>query len=104
MRITKYLLLLPIFTVALLFAACAGSGTSESTGQYVDNTVITTKVKSVLFDKLGFASVGIKVKSYKNTVQLSGFVDDEATIAQAGEITRSISGVESVRNDLQLKQ
>ena len=102
MQLAKYLLL-PLLAGMLLLSACAGSGTSESTGQYVDNSVITTKVKSLLVSKMGVSGASVKVKTYRNTVQLSGFVKDEDSVTQAEEIAASVSGVESVINDIQIR-
>ncbi len=102
MQLVKYLLL-PVFAAMLLLTACAGSDTKESTGQYVDNSLITTKVKSLLVTKMGTTGASIKVKSYKRTVQLSGFVKDEVMVTQAEEIAASVKNVESVVNDIRVR-
>ena len=85
------------------FVACASTRTQESTGEYVDDSVITTKVKSLLAKDDFLKSFQISVKTYKGTVQLSGFVASQQAVDKAGEITRSVKGVTSVKNDLVVK-
>ena len=89
--------------LGLLLNACAGSPTEESTGQYVDDSAITTKVKSTLFADPGTSGLSISVETYKGTVQLSGFVHTEAERSRAGALARSVPGVVSVKNDLHLR-
>ena len=86
------------------FAACASTSKQESTGEYVDDSVITTKVKSLLAADDFLKSFEISVETYKGTVQLSGFVDSQKAIDKAVEITRSVKGVKSVKNDLSVKK
>lgn len=90
-------------TILALGAGCASTPTSESTGQYVDNSVLTGKVKTALAQENLGDLVAIKVKSYKGTVQLSGFVDSEDQVNQAGAIAAGVSGVDDVENSLQVK-
>ena len=85
------------------FAACASTRTQESAGEYVDDSVITTKVKSLLAADDFLKSFQISVETFKGTVQLSGFVGSQAAVDKAGEITRSVKGVTSVKNDLVVK-
>ena len=85
------------------FAACASTPTRESTGEYVDDSVITTKVKALLANDDFVKSFQIGVETYKGTVQLSGFVNSQQAVDKAGEITRSVKGVKSVKNDLIVK-
>lgn len=75
----------------------------ESTGEYLDSTAVTTKVKTRLIDALGSRALAIKVKTYKDEVQLSGFVNSENIKNQAGIITDNTVGVVRVRNDLIVK-
>ena len=82
---------------------CSATQTSESTGQYIDSAAITTKVKAKLLDKLGTKSLSIKVKSYKEEVQLSGFVDSQKIKVQAAKVAQSVGDVKKVRNDLVVK-
>ena len=86
------------------FAACASTSKQESTGEYVDDSVITTKVKSLLAADDFLKSFEISVETYKGTVQLSGFVDSQKAIDKAVEITRSVNGVKSVKNNLSVKK
>jgi osmotically-inducible protein OsmY len=85
------------------FVACASTSKQESTGEYVDDSVITTKVKSLLAADDFLKSFQIGVETYKGTVQLSGFVNSQKAIDKAIEITRSVKGVKSVKNDLIVK-
>ena len=84
-------------------AACASTRTQESTGEYVDDSVITTKVKSLLAADDFLKSFQIGVESFKGVVQLSGFVNSQKAVDKAIEITRSVKGVKSVKNDLIVK-
>ena len=77
------------------FAACASTRTRESAGEYVDDSVITTKVKSLLAQDDFLKSFEISVESFKGTVQLSGFVNSQKAVDKAGEIARSVKGVQS---------
>jgi osmotically-inducible protein OsmY len=94
------------FVVLMLiatFVACASTSKQEGTGEYVDNSVITTKVKSLLAADDFLKSFEIGVETYKGIVQLSGFVDSQKAIDKAGQIARSVEGVKSVKNNLRLK-
>lgn len=82
---------------------CAATQKQSSTGGYVDDTVITTKVKSAIFEDPALKVFQINVKTFKGDVQLSGFVNSPASISKAGEIARSVNGVKSVNNDLIVK-
>jgi hyperosmotically inducible protein len=85
-------------------AACASTPTRESTGEYVDDSVITTKVKSLLANDDFFKSFHqISVETYKGVVQLSGFVNSQQAVDKAGQLARSVPGVKSVKNDLIVK-
>jgi osmotically-inducible protein OsmY len=85
------------------FVSCASTAKQESTGEYVDDSVITTKVKSLLAADDFLKSFQISVETYKGTVQLSGFVNSQQAANKAGEIARSVKGVTSVKNDLIVK-
>ena len=85
------------------FVACASTPKQESTGEYVDDSVITTKVKSLLAVDDCLKSFQISVETYKGIVQLSGFVSSQKAVDKAGEIARSVKGVKSVENDLIVK-
>lgn len=84
-------------------AGCAGSATRESTGGYIDDTVITTKVKSALLADKSIRSTEIGVETFKGRVQLSGFVSSQADANRAVQVTRTVQGVRVVENDMQIK-
>ncbi len=94
---------LVLLALIAAFAACASTRTHESTGEYVDDSVITTKVKSLLAADDFLKSFEISVESFKGTVQLSGFVNSQKAVDKASEITRSVKGVSSVKNNLIVK-
>jgi len=85
------------------FVACASTPKQESTGEYVDDSVITTKVKSLIAEDDFLKSFQISVETYKGIVQLSGFVSSQALIDKAGQIAWSVKGVRSVKNNLIMK-
>jgi osmotically-inducible protein OsmY len=85
------------------FVACASTSTHESTGEYVDDSVITTKVKSLLAADDFLKSFQISVETYKGIVQLSGFVNSQQAVDKAGQVARSVNGVTSVKNNLIVK-
>lgn len=96
--------------ITLLFAACllaaAGCGsttTREGTGEFVDDSVITTKVKAQIFNEPSLKSAEINVETFKGVVQLSGFVSSVANIDKAVAIARTVKGVNSVKNDMRVK-
>lgn len=93
-----------IFAILLasLFG-CAGTSTKEGTGEYVDDTVITTKVKAAIFNEPTLKSAEINVETFKGRVQLSGFVNSRADINKAVELARRVGGVTSVKNDMRVK-
>ncbi|MFI4927897.1 MAG: BON domain-containing protein [Burkholderiales bacterium] len=82
---------------------CASSWNHESTGQYVDDTTITTKVKSAILNEPSLKSAEINVETYKGRVQLSGFVSTRANIDRAVQVTQAVPGVSSVTNDMRVK-
>jgi hypothetical protein len=85
------------------FAACAATRTQESAGEYVDDSVITAKVKTKLANDDFLKSFQIGVESRKGIVQLSGFVDSQNALDKAGQIARGVEGVKYVKNDLIVK-
>lgn len=93
------------FPVVVLATAlgCASTATQESTGEYVDDAVITTKAKTAIFNEPTLKSAEINVETFKGVVQLSGFVSSEADIGRAVAVTRGVGGVVSVKNDMRLK-
>jgi osmotically-inducible protein OsmY len=94
------------FIFAILLASllgCASTPTQEGTEEYVDDTVITTKVKAAIFDEPSLKSAEINVETFKGVVQLTGFVSSRADINRAVEVARGVKGVTSVRNSMRLK-
>jgi osmotically-inducible protein OsmY len=85
------------------FAGCASTAKHEGTGEYVDDSVITTKVKALLAEDDFLKSFQISVETYKGRVQLSGFVNLQKAVDKAGQIARSVKGVKLVRNNLIVK-
>lgn len=85
------------------FAACAATSTRESSGEYIDDSVITTKVKSLLAADDFLKSFQISVVTYQGTVQLSGFVNSQKAVDKAGEIVMGVKGVKSLKNSLIVK-
>ena len=104
---TRCLVLLMLLATAAVyssvFVSCASTRTQESTGGYVDDSVITTKVKGLLAQDDFLKSFQISVETFKGTVQLSGFVNSQKAVDKAGDIARSVKGVESVKNNLIVK-
>src|SRR6202158_6552210 len=81
---------------AALLGGCAASPTHESTGQYLDDTTITTKVKSELLGKEGLSSTDVSVKTDRGVVRLSGFAKSEEDRVRAGQIAQAVGGVRRV--------
>jgi osmotically-inducible protein OsmY len=101
----------PIKKLVMLFAAlaltatlgCASTRTHEGTGQYVDDSAITTKVKAAILGEPGLKVSEINVETFKGVVQLSGFVSSRDDIKSAVKVASAVNGVKSVKNDMQLK-
>ena len=92
-------------TIGMLtaFLGCASTQKHESTGQYIDDSVITTKVKEAILEESTLKTLQINVKTYKGEVQLSGFVNSAQVITKAGEVAGRVTGVVAVKNDLSVK-
>jgi osmotically-inducible protein OsmY len=91
-------------------AGCASDGDrpergggSQSAGAYLDDSMITTKVKTAIFNEPGLDSAEINVETYQGNVQLSGFVESREDIERAVRVARQVEGVKSVKNDMRLK-
>ena len=84
-------------------AGCASTATKQSTGEYIDDSVITTKVKTAILEDPMTKVLEIKVTTVKGEVQLSGFVGSQAEANRAVELARGVKGVTSVKNDMQIK-
>lgn len=94
-----------IFLALTMTALTAGTATAQqgSTGQYIDDAVITTKVKAAILEDPTLKVAEINVETSKGVVQLSGFVKSPDSISKAAEVARKVEGVKSVKNDMQLK-
>jgi osmotically-inducible protein OsmY len=86
-----------------MLGACASTSRSEGTGEYVDDTVITTRVKAAVLNEPGLKSSEINVETFKGKVQLSGFVGSQGDIDRAVAVAKAVKGVSSVSNDMRLK-
>jgi len=94
------------FFFVIVFASllgCASTSKQEGTGEYVDDTVITSKVKAEIFNEPSLKSAEINVETFKGVVQLSGFVNSREDINKAVQVARGVKGVVSVKNDMRLK-
>lgn len=102
-NIYKYIF--SVFAAIALIAAvgCASTSTQEGTGEYIDDTVITAKVKAAILNDPYLKSAEINVETYKGEVQLSGFVSSRDAANRAVTVAREVHGVRSVRNDMRLK-
>jgi osmotically-inducible protein OsmY len=94
-----------IATLLLLatLTACGGNPAKESTGEFIDDTTITTKVKAAFVSSKEVKAGNIQVETFKGNVQLSGFADNHTEIERAAQIAAKVAGVKSVRNDIRLK-
>ena len=99
----SFLALIGALALGGLAAGCASTPTSDSTGQYVDDTVITTKVKNALLADGAVKSSEISVQTVKRVVQLSGFVDTSDQKSAAEKDAAAIPGVKDVKNNLIVK-
>ena len=97
-----------ITTLVILFSAvlisCSSTQTQPSTGQLIDDSAITAKVKAKLFDDSIVRATAISVETFKGTVQLSGFANSKDEIRKAENLAKSVDGVRAVRNNIILKQ
>lgn len=103
MKQLNRLSLLALGIVLSALIGCASTATQSGTGEYFDDSVITTKVKAAILNEPTLSSNQISVETFKGTVQLSGFVGSQAEIQKAGAIAREVKGVTSVKNDIKLK-
>ena len=95
-----------ILVLAIVLASAWGCGSTaktEGTGEYVDDSVITAKVKAAIFNDPTLRVNEINVETFKGVVQLSGFVNSQADINRAVQVARGVAGVTSVKNDMRLK-
>ena len=87
----------------LALAGCASTQKQEGMGEYVDDSVVTSKVKAAILKEPSLSSAEINVETFKGEVQLSGFVNSRADISKAIEVARGVNGARTVKNDMRLK-
>lgn len=94
-----------VFIAALLVSAlgCATQSEPQGTGAYMGDSWVTTKVKTAILNEPSLKVLQINVETYEGVVQLSGFVDNAASRTKAAEIARSVQGVKTVKNELELR-
>ena len=101
--ITRKLAILAGILFIAMTLGCASTAKQEGTGEYVDDTVITTKVKAAILNEPTLKSAEVNVETFKGVVQLSGFVSSKDAENKAVEVTRTVAGVKSVKDDMRVK-
>lgn len=102
----KQLKIFSAFFLVILLAftlGCASTSKKEGTGEYIDDSIITAKVKAAILNEPTLKVIEINVETFKGVVQLSGFVNSQADISKAIEVARGVKGVSSVKNDMRVK-
>jgi len=102
-QLSKYLSAFFLAIALVSVVGCASTQKQEGTGEYIDDSVITTKVKAAVFNEPSLKSAEINVETFKGVVQLSGFVSSQDAVNKAAELARSVGGVKSVKNDMRIK-
>lgn len=100
---TRHLTALLLALFLSFTVGCASTANQEGTGEYIDDTVLTSKVKAAIFSDPSLKSAEINVETFKGVVQLSGFVNSQADIDKAVSVASGVKGVQSVRNDMRVK-
>ncbi|NMG29669.1 BON domain-containing protein [Aromatoleum evansii] len=99
----KYLSAFFLALTLVTAVGCSSTPKQAGTGEYIDDTVITTKVKAAILNEPTLKVAEINVETFKGVVQLSGFVQSKADIDKAVQVARGVSGVKSVKNDMLVK-
>ena len=102
-NITRRLTTLLAIAFMALAVGCASTAKTEGTGEYIDDTVVTAKVKAAIFNEPTLKSAEINVETFKGVVQLSGFVNSREDVNKAVTVARQVPGVTSVKNDMRVK-
>ena len=102
-NITRRLTTLLAVAFMAMALGCASTAKTEGTGEYIDDTVVTAKVKAAIFNEPTLKSAEINVETFKGVVQLSGFVNSREDVNKAVTVARQVPGVTSVKNDMRLK-
>ena len=100
--IKRFSVLLLTATFAFMMG-CAGGPKQESTGEYVDDSALTAKVKTALIQDPDVKAASVNVETYTGVVQLSGFANSQSEINKAVQVARDVKGVKSVKNDIRIK-
>lgn len=103
MKLTQLFSAFFLALTLLTAAGCASTHKQAGTGEYIDDSVITTKVKAAILAEPALSAAEINVETFKGVVQLSGFVESKADINKAVAVARGVGGVKSVKNDMRLK-
>jgi hyperosmotically inducible protein len=102
-QLSKFLSTLFLAVMLVSVVGCAATSKQEGTGEYIDDSAITTKVKAAIFNEPTLKVAEINVETFKGVVQLSGFVSSQTAVNKAVEVARGVSGVKSVKNDMRIK-
>lgn len=102
-QFTRHLSAFFLTVLMVSFLGCASAPGQRGAGDYIDDSVITTKVKAAIFNEPSLSTYEINVETFQGRVQLSGFVGSQAEINRAVEVARSVKGVQSVKNDMRVK-
>jgi osmotically-inducible protein OsmY len=103
MKISRLIQAAVLALTLVTVVSCASTSKQEGTGEYIDDSVITTKVKAAVLNEPTLKSSEINVETFKGVVQLSGFVNSKEDIEKAVEVTSAVKGVSSVKNDMHVK-
>ena len=101
--IRKRLLLAALALSFVFVTGCASTAKQESTGEYLDDSGVTSKVKTAILNDPELKVLQINVETFKGVVQLSGFVDSKAMMARAVDVTRGVAGVKNVKDDMRVR-
>lgn len=102
-QLTKYFSALFLALTLTAVVGCASTSTQEGTGEYIDDSVITTKVKAAILNEPTLKVAEINVETFKGVVQLGGFVSSPVGINKAVDMARGVAGVKSAKNDMRIK-
>jgi len=103
-KVLGLVLCLGALPLATFMTGCAGDRYHQSTGEAIDDTGITSRVKSALSNDAEYKYEGVEVKTFKGTVQLSGFVDTSAQKSRAADLAKRVEGVKDLENNITVKQ
>lgn len=96
-----YTILLAVSLLSVV--GCGSTSKQEGAGEYIDDAVITTKVKAAIIHEPGLKIAEFNVQTFKGEVLLSGFVKSLGVENKAVEVARKVEGVKSVKNDIRIK-